>query len=75
VLVVLYKALMRLHLEYCVQFWPPYLRRDVVALEVVQRRFTGLIPEMRGLSYKERLGSLNLHSLEFRRMRGDRIEV
>ena len=50
-------------------------RKDVVALEAVQRRFTRLIPEMRGLSYEERLNSLGLYSLEFRRMRGDQIEV
>ena len=56
VLLQLYKALVRLHLEF-VQFWSPYLRKDVVALEAVQMRFTGLIPEMRGLSYEERLNS------------------
>ena len=75
VLLQLYKVLVRPHLEYCAQFWSPYLRKDVVALEAVQRRFTRLIPEMRGLSYEERLNSLGRYSLEFRRMRGDQIEV
>ena len=73
-LLQLYKILMRLHLKYCAQFWSPYLKRDVVALEAVQRRFTRLIPEMRSLSYEERLNSLGLYSLEFR-MRGDPIEL
>ena len=50
------------------QFWSPYLRKDVVALEAVQRRFTRLIPKMRGLSYEEIFKSLGLYSLEFRRM-------
>ena len=63
-------ALARLHPEYCAQFCSSYLRKDVVALEAVQRRFTRLIPEMRGLSYEERLNSLGRYSLEFRRMRG-----
>ena len=75
VLLQLHKALVRPHLEYCAQFWSPYLRKDVVALEAVQRRFTRLIPEVRGLSYEERLNSLGRHSLEFTRMRRDQIEV
>ena len=41
----------------------------------MQRRFTRLMPELRGLSYEERLNKLGLYSLEFRRMRGDLIET
>ena len=46
-----------------------------MALEGVQRRFTRLIPEMRGLAYEERLSRLGLYSLEFRRLRGDLLET
>ena len=50
VLLQLYRALVKPHLEYCVQFWSPFLRKDVLALEGVQRGFTRLIPGMAGLS-------------------------
>ena len=50
-------------LEYCEQFWAPYLRKDVLVLEGVQRRSTRMIPGMKGLSYEERLRSLGLYSL------------
>ena len=75
VMLQLYKVLVRPYLEFCVQFWSPYLRKDILALEGVQRRFTGLIPELRGLAYEERLSSLVPYSLELRRMRGDLIET
>ena len=66
---------MRPHLEYCLQFWCPYLRKDVLALEGEQRRFTRLIPGMASLSYEERLSWLGLYSLEFRKVKGDLIET
>ena len=57
------------------KFWSPYLRKDIISLEVVQRRFTRMIPSMEGLSHEERLNRLGLYSLEFRRMRGELIET
>jgi len=70
-----YKTLVRPHVEYCVSAWSPYYKKDKELLEKVQRRFTKMIVNMEGLSYEDRLQSLNLWSLEERRNRQDLIEV
>ena len=70
----LYKAIVRPHLEYCIQTWRPY-RKDIDTHERIQRRATKIIPKLRDLSYDERLKECGLTTLETRRLRGDQIEV
>ena len=69
------KALVRPKLEYCVQAWNPYLKKDISKLEKVQARATKMISECKNLDYNSRLLKTGLISLEDRRIRGDLIET
>ena len=70
----LYKAIVRPHLEYCIQ--EPYLRKDIDMLEKIQRRATKFIPGLRDLRYEERLKEYGLtDNTRNAKIKGDQIEV
>jgi len=58
VILPLYSALLRPHLESCIQLWNPQPREDMELLEQVQRRATKMIRGLKNLSCEVRLRQL-----------------
>ena len=70
---LLYTALIRPHIEYASPIWSPITKGEIARVEGVQRRATRLVPELRSLTYPERLSKLQLPTLQYRRLRQDLI--
>ena len=72
---LLYKSLVRLHIEYGNILWSPFWKSDINLIENVQRRATHFIPEINKLDYQERLDKLDLPTLAYRQFCGSIIET
>ena len=66
-ILLLYSAVVKPHLKYCIQIWSPQHRRDMDLLQHVQRRTTKVIQGVKHLSCEDRLIELGLFSLEKKR--------
>ena len=58
--VMLYKSMVRPHLEYANLVWNPYRKEEINKLESVQRKATKLVFSLKKLSYEERLRKLEI---------------
>ena len=72
---LLYKSMVRPHLEYGNVIWGPHFKVDQQDIEKVQKRATKLISNLKDLPYKQRLEILKLPSLMYRRRRGDMLQT
>ena len=68
---LLYKSLVRSHLENAPAIWTPYKKKDKQAIETVKKnRATQLITKIKHLPYDEIASFGGLPTLVYRRMRG-----
>ena len=74
-MLILYKTVVRPILDYCIQVWRPFTKKDIKILESVQKRYTKMIDGCKDKSYEQRLRKLNLTTLKDRHYRADMIQV
>lgn len=63
-ILLLYSALERPHLKYCVQYWALQFKKDKELLDRVQQRLTKMMRGPDSLQCEERLSNMGLFSQE-----------
>ena len=71
----LFVAIVIPHLEYGAAVWNPYKKELIRLIENVQRRASRQVEGISHLPYNRRLEEMKLPTLQYRRFRGDMIEV
>ncbi len=66
----LYPTFIRPHLEFASSVWNTLSKKEINKIEGVQKKATGMIQELKGMEYGERLKKLGYTNLEMRRKRG-----
>ena len=64
-------TMVRPKLEYAAVVWSPHHKKDIRKLERIQRIATKMVPDLRDLTYEDRLMEIELPTLQSRRERGD----
>ena len=52
IILLILNKLVRPYLEYCIQFWSSYYRRNIDKLERIQTIVTKIIPRLRNVGYE-----------------------
>ena len=60
IMLLLFKSLVRPHVEYCSSVWFPYFKKDKNQTERIQHGFTRLFPDLIDKPYEDRLAVLDL---------------
>lgn len=68
-LMSLFKSLVIPIMDYCSVVWNPHKRKDIQAIEKIQRNFTRRIKNLSDVNYHQRLKYLHIYSMERRRER------
>ena len=55
IILPLYKSMVQPHSVYCIQFWSPHLKKDIIQLEKMQKKATKMIKGLEHLPYEGRL--------------------
>ena len=68
-------SIVRPKMEYAAVVWSPNMKKDIRKIERIQRTATKMVPELKDLTYEERLTEMGLQTLQDRRERGDLITL